>query len=526
MGNPGGGPEDKTQPEVTGSNPAPGSTLVSPRSKIEIFFSEPVDPATLEASLFISPTQTERPKVKVHGRRAVITLPDSIPSYGALTATIGAGVKDLHGNTLKSSFSIAITAGDRIPTGNIAGRIYSDGAISGLIVGAWTSHNREAVRPDTLLAPYLTQCDVNGYFKFEYLPDGNYRVLAWGDRDGDRKYAPGTDLLALPAADLNVLADSIATLSLWASKRDTTEAIPAYASASDQRHLAVRFTRAPGIRLQHVLANATIKDSLGYGLQVFSSWVDPVDSTKLIFFTAIQDSVAKYTVSFQGDTTELPFNGSTSPDTLRLKLSTSTPKANSRDANPRPEGDLAFDDALMAVPPDSAIILMKSDSLKVPLEFIWEAPNRLRWKAAEEVGTGVQCKLNVNLALFKDRSGNIGADSIFSIAFETSDPTSLGSISGHILNGDGRNDWVAAKPLEGVKKTPKTAHSASDGAYEIVGLEPGRYVLWTWSDRSKDARLTLGTLTPFKFAEPFAFLPDTLTVRARWQNGSVDLKLP
>ena len=526
MGPPGGGPEDKTPPEVLGSNPAPGTTGVSPRADIEIFFSEPVDAATLEASLFIAPTQTERPKVKVHGQRAVIVLPDSIPEVGALTVTIGSGVKDIHGNALASSFSLAVTAGERIPTGQIAGRVYSDAALQGVIVGAWTSHAREEVRPDTLLAPYLTQCGADGYFKLEYLPEGSYRVLAWGDRDGNRKYAPGVDLLALPPFDLTIIEDSVATISLWAAKRDTAEAIPAYASAPDQRHLTVRLTRPPGALLPRFLADAIVKDSLGEDLQVLTGWVDPLDSAKLVFFTATQDSGVNYAVFFQGDTSELSFSASSVPDTSRLKLMQFSPLQGARDAGAQPEGQLVFDDALKEAPSSEAVILMKSDSFRVAVDLHWDAANRISWKASEIVGSGERVKLNVNVGLINDRCGNAGADSIFIIAFETADPATLGSIAGRVSGGDGSDLRVAAKPLDGAKKVAKTALGLNDGTYVIEGLVPGRYIVWTWLDRTKDAHLTLGDLTPFSFSDPFVFHADTLTVRARWQTGGIDLKLP
>ena len=77
IGNPSGGPIDKTPPIFMRSNPTPNAVNVKDR-KIEIFFDEIVtlkDPST---KIIVSPAQTEMPRMSALGRKVTVELVDSL----------------------------------------------------------------------------------------------------------------------------------------------------------------------------------------------------------------------------------------------------------------------------------------------------------------------------------------------------------------------------------------------------------------------------------------------------------------
>jgi len=320
--------------------------------------------------------------------------------------------------------------------------------------------------------------------------------------------------------------DTLDWCSLWAVKRDTAEALPAYALAPNQSHAVVRFTRPVGKRLPYFLANAVMSDSTGNPLKIVLGWADPTDSSRLVFLTETQDSLAHYELRFAGDSTELRFAGAVIPDTVGPRLVLFTPKPSSREAAATPAGWLAFDDALTGPPADGVISLTKMDSIAVPIRTEWEAVNVIRWTGLEEVGPGVRCKISAALGEIRDRAGRASADTVWSAGFETADPTALGSISGRVRAQKGRPIIAAARQTGGFRSAPKQVPVGDDGAFKITGLEPGRYLVWIWFDLNNDAQFTPGEMDPFTFAEPFVYYTDTLTVRARWESGGVEIRAP
>jgi len=526
VGTPGGGPEDKTPPEAVSSNPATGSVSLPPRTPIEVFFSEPVDPASLEASIFVSPTGSARPKVKVHGNRAVITLADSLPKVGALVLTIGSGVKDLHGNPLKSSLTLAFSAGSTIAGGAISGQVHADAGVQGMLVGAWPSSDSVALRPDTMVAPFLTQSDLTGRFKLEYLPAGRYRIAAWDDRDGDRKYRSGVDRLALPSQDLDVMIDSTALLDMTASVRDTTVAIPALVSAPDRRHLVLRLTKPVRGRFATYTQGLAPNDSMGGTLGIWAAWIDPADSTRIDLLTAVQDSGVWYHLDFPADSASLKVAAGVPEDTLGPRIVASAPKEQSKVLPEGVGGWLAFDDALDTLVAPDAVKLTARDSSIVPVLITWPAPNRVEWRAAIILKPGITYVLTVNLARFRDRCGNRGADTVETTAFSTLDPSTLGSIAGIVSRLPSWTVYVQARGIDAQKKLALPSTVLPDGSYKVQGLDPGRYLVWCWADRVADGAFTSGNLTPFQFCDPFAWCPDTVTVRARWETSGKDIRLP
>ncbi len=526
MGPPGGGPEDRTPPEVMESTPLSGSVKVAPDATIKVLFSKPVDQASLENALFISPPQSKPPKVKIHGSRATIILADSIPRNGALVLTVGTGVRDLHGNPLKTSFTVALTSGEHIPGGKITGRVYATDAVQGVLVGAWETHDTAAVRPDVAPPLHISQTDLDGRFSLDYLPAGTYRLLCWDSRAGDRKYAPGVDRLGICWKDVELEADSVRSLNLFTVKRDTLELAPAYVSAPDKQHLVVRMNKPVGSALNRFLTSISLTDTTGRVLSVRTSWMDPSDSSKIWFLTDPQDSSREYRASFAGDTSGFTFTGSSLSDSAGPKLSSSFPKSGERDTPALAAGWVAFDDALESAKFADFVSLTIYDSISAPIEVAWAGANVIGWKVLKPLEVGTRCKLSVVLSGLHDRQGNVGADTTWSATFSIADPALMGSIGGQVQGADSLTVLVGTRSIGGFRSKERTATAKPDGSYTIEGLDPGRYVVRSWVEREPDGVYTEGGLNPLLYSEPFAFRPDTVTVRARWESGGIDIILP
>lgn len=450
-----------------------------------------------------------------------------------MTVTIGSGVKDLHGNALPVSTSFAFTAGDSIRGGNIAGRIYGDPPYNGILVGAWLLSDSLVVAPDTILAQYMTQSGEFGDYTLSYLPEGEYRILCWDDKNRDKFYQPGSDRLGIAAKDVTVLADSTVSLDLYAEKRDTTTLSPLLLSVIDDHHLEIRFSKHPKNLSGDITNYLKITDSTGNSLDLNSYWLNPSDSSRVTFLTSAQIKDMPYVANFEmswasgsvGDTTLFEFVGSPQVDSAGPAVIRADPPENSKDVALKPQGVLYFDDLINGDSLLSSISLTVQDSLTIPLTTLEGANNSLKWSAKEAIPPGARCLLTVDLFHIFDSQGNVAGDSVKTFFFTTIDPAGKGEISGQVLATDHSSYTVSAWKVGKNKSEMIKTQVNQDGGFKLDNLTPGEYGLWCWKS-IKAVKFNAGNLDPFRHCDNFAFLQDTITVRARWESSGVILRLP
>ncbi len=525
-GSPGGGPEDTTPPIITAITPVSGSVNVPANTEIVIEFSEPIDELSLISSVFVSPHE-ENLKFKVRGRRLIISPKNGIPADRPMTVTIGSGLKDLHGNRLPGSLSFAFTSGDSIRGGGINGRIYGDPPFSGMFVGAWVVTDSLVIAPDTILPDYLTQAGEYGEFYLNYLSEGTYRVLCWEDKNRDRFFQPGLDRIGIPSRDVAVLLDSTIKINLYATKQDTAKFLPLILLATDQSHVQLRFSRKPvNTKSPAYESLLNIIDSTGNSLNVFASWPDPTDSTRIIFLTNSQISGMIYRATYDTDTIAFEFKGSSEVDTIGPHVVSSHPAKDAKGLSANVNGYIAFDDKLVFDSISTIASLFFQDSVTIPIEISISEPNTIRWHPTKPLPEGSKCIFSINLGKISDSQGNRAADTTITIFFTTIDLAVNGEISGQVKFTGNPKVFVAAKRI-GNAKLPQTQIQAnSDGTFMLRRITPGEYSVWCWNDSNHNGIFDPGTLLEYSASEPFYVLQDTITVRARWESSGVILKLP
>jgi len=126
QGFPPGGPEDKTPPEIVSSVPYMISLNLLLDQDVEILFSEKIDARTVSNAVFISPTPGEDTEIKVKGKTLLIHFSEPLIKDVTYTITLGTGIKDLHGNSLLHSFTLAFSTGGQLDHNEISGKVFAD----------------------------------------------------------------------------------------------------------------------------------------------------------------------------------------------------------------------------------------------------------------------------------------------------------------------------------------------------------------------------------------------------------------
>ncbi|MBM3329536.1 MAG: hypothetical protein FJY67_08715 [Calditrichaeota bacterium] len=524
VGPPGGGPLDETPPAFLGSDPASGSIGVDPATRVMLYFSEPINAATLSEALIVSPPQSQAPRISVSGSRASITLADSIPTYRTVILTIGGSVSDWHGIRIGESKSIALTAGTDIPSRYIEGQIFNATALMEFIIGAWDVTDPNDTSRFHHPPSYATYAGSDGRFRLDYLPPGGYYLCAWHDRDRNHRYDTGVEAYGIPWMVVDLMQDSTGWMGFIPQVRDSLPNEPLSIRVSDAHHVVVRFRRTL-TRPSDVAPNRIVIDSDTSQLSIDATWIDPIDSSRFMIRTGEQTSGAPYRLRWIDRFEPLTFEGSNQPDTLAPMIARSWPQSGSRDVPTDLTGWIVFDDALDLTSTYDALLFVGEDTIGSRVGLHLVQSNRFEWKPDTLLPAGARCELRIDLTRIIDQSGNRG-DSLWSLVFVTADQAEHGSISGLASHpyDEGSPLRIAARRIEGVGRITDLIEPAqSDGSFRVGMLAAGSYLLWGWLDRDEDGRYSYGSDSTF--AEPFSIHPDTIQVRSRWETGGIQFRL-
>lgn len=196
IGNPSGGPIDKTPPIFMRSNPTPNAVNVKGR-KIEIFFDEIVtlkDPST---KIIVSPAQTEMPRMSALGRKVTVELVDSLLPNTTYTIDFSNSIQDNNEGNAIDNFAFAFSTGSVIDSMRVSGYVLDSRTLEpmqSVVVGLQSNLADSAFHKEKLQRVALT--NDRGQFTIRNVSPGSYHIFALKDLDRDYKFGNPTEDIA------------------------------------------------------------------------------------------------------------------------------------------------------------------------------------------------------------------------------------------------------------------------------------------------------------------------------------------
>lgn len=196
IGNPSGGPIDKTPPIFMRSNPTPNAVNVRDR-KIEIFFDEIVtlkDPST---KIIVSPAQTEMPRMSALGRKVTVELVDSLLPNTTYTIDFSNSIQDNNEGNAIDNFAFAFSTGSAIDSMRVSGYVLDSRTLEpmqSVVVGLQSNLADSAFHKEKLQRVALT--NDRGQFTIRNVSPGSYHIFALKDLDRDYKFGNPTEDIA------------------------------------------------------------------------------------------------------------------------------------------------------------------------------------------------------------------------------------------------------------------------------------------------------------------------------------------
>lgn len=215
IGNPSGGPIDKTPPIFMRSNPTPNAVTVKDR-KIEIFFDEIVtlkDPST---KIIVSPAQTEMPRMSALGRKVTVELVDSLLPNTTYTIDFSNSIQDNNEGNAIDNFAFAFSTGSVIDSMRVSGYVIDSRTLEpmqSVVVGLQSNLADSAFHKEKLQRVALT--NDRGQFTIRNVSPGSYHIFALKDLDRDYKFGNPTediaflDSIIVPSIGTREAADTV-----------------------------------------------------------------------------------------------------------------------------------------------------------------------------------------------------------------------------------------------------------------------------------------------------------------------------
>ncbi|MGM0546579.1 MAG: Ig-like domain-containing protein [Bacteroidota bacterium] len=324
---PTGGPPDEEGPKITHTEPETGTTNFSGQS-ITLHFSEFVERSSLREAIDIEPDVGISFEIDWGRKSAEIEFDQAIPDSTTLIINIGTDLTDTNNNSMSSPEKVAVSTGDEIDEGKIAGNI----------IDAQTGEGDEGERillyrePYDLSerASYTASTDTAGTFEFSYLPEGTFKVFWVDDRNRNKTWDPDQERAQPFKEEFITLEkaqeDTIGTL--YFTSTDTTKPKLQGVGLFSSQRMRMRFGEDIMITDS---AEIAITDSVGnhYG-DVTPLYLQPDEP--YILFAHSQQSLApdtSYGITLSGVTDqngnevadyEDTFTGSTQEDTTRQRV--------------------------------------------------------------------------------------------------------------------------------------------------------------------------------------------------------------
>ena len=537
---PEGGPVDSVPPRIIETSPRHEDVNVSTRT-IRIVFNEYVDQASFAQSISITPEFDAPLEIRWRKKRVDIQLPDTLRPNTTYILTLDTNLSDVNRVKLSSPVTLAFATGPRINKGTLAGQVIDPARGKGLAGIDLLAYSVQ----DSLLLPeipekpaYRTQSDQRGAFRFSYLSEQDYYIVAL--RDLNRNKRPdGNEPFGVPPMPIlyadSVLSDS--TRSWYLASRDTIPPRLQRIRPISSRRFALQFSEAVRLPAGDSLSWSLTDSTSGDAFPIETIYQSHLDRQQVFFSSGVLfASTHQLIAGGLTDSTGNPMR----TDTLYFRPSSSTDTLQTRFIRWEPLNLVSGEAGFPLIPPTTYPGIrfnMPPDlqGIQDLIEMSDTTGNPVAFRAFSEDGTLVQLEPlpaavpGQIIQLSLPGTGVAAPDTVYRQTVMFISEEQLGELGGVVAGGDSlSNKAVELIPAGTTKLVEPQILQRVDSTFLFPGLPAdGQFRFRAFLDINGNAQWDGGTLLPYTPAEPLTWSNDSLTVRARWETTLADtLKIP
>ena len=532
---PEGGPVDNVPPRIIETSPQNEAVNVDTRS-IRIVFSEYIDQASFAQSVSITPEFDAPLEIRWRKKRVDIQFPDTLRSNTTYILTLDTNLSDVNRVKLTSPVILAFATGPRINRGTLAGQVRDPDRGKGLAGVDLLAYAVQDSTPPLALPDkpaYRTQTDDRGAFRFTYLSEQNYFVVALRDQNRN-KMPDGNEPYGVPPVPIiyadTLLADS--TRSWFLTSKDTLAPRILRIRPLSSKRFVLQLSEQVQIPLEDSLAWVLSDSTSGDQFPIESIYQTHIDKQQVYFNTpSLFASTHQVVASGLADST----GNIMRPDTLFFRPSTTTDTFQTRFVRWEPENLPSGASGFPLVPPGLYPAVRFNEppdltELRSIIEISDTTENAIDYRLFSYDGTLIHFEplptaipgqvIRISLA----GSSLAAPDTTYQKTFQFISDEELGELGGVVSGGDS----LSIKAVELVPAGASTQENSQirvpvDSTFLFSNLPAESvYRFRAFLDINQNGRWDGGTLFPFQTAEPLTWSTDSLTVRAKWETTLSD----
>jgi hypothetical protein len=468
----------------------------------------------LKNQLLISPKLKTEPEINVQGKKLKIDLKiaEFLPNT-TYRIYFGKSITDMTEGNAIQNFEYVFSTGDYIDSLKIKGLIteaFNDKPAADVLVGLYNSKNIS----DSLIyketPDYVTRSLPNGEFNFWNLPDNNFKLVAFTDKNKNYLYDGESEKIAFKDSIIYVKKDTVNSLKMFAEQSAKTY---------------IKKTSVPYYGILNVIYNkksffATTILNIADRNFITESDRNKEKDTVTFYYHNIKDTIGVIITEFSSKKT----------DTVKMAL----PKINSK------KRSLTYTTNLLngLLPVNSSMKLhfitaldtTKTMNSKINLFYVKDSIKvvetaQLRYTSPVEatilnkLKEDVQYKLKIDSAAFYDLSGRYN-DSSF-VDFKLQNKSELGKVSLKVLLNKKQSYIVQLmNEKEHIVKEDYLSFSLSSSnaaSIEFTDIPPGTYVTKIIFDDNGNKKWDTGNYLSNKQAEKVYISSKQIKVLADWE---------
>jgi len=524
---PGGGEVDTTPPQITEVFPENGAINFT-GGYFDLTFSEYVEKRSFRDAVFISPIIDGNPEISWSGKSVRYYFPESLKENITYNITIGTDLVDYNNkNRMAEAYSFAFSTGDFIDNGSIEGTVF-DEKPSGVMIFAYRIEV-DTIDPAKHKPDYVSQVGQNGYYKFNSLAEGTYRVFAVKDEFRDLIFQPDQDKIGVPYQEVVLTREdsSFRGMNFQLMKIDTISPRLFSAVMTDQNHILLTFSEE--IDTGSIKAyNFLISDSLGqmqlnpqYAFKgktkekevvlSLKELADP-DNAHLLIAENVFDKSGNKT---DRDTVSLTI--SDKPDTLSPVLFSTIPATGAKEVDfLTPEFTFFFDDGFDFEFIKNEIFISDTGNVPVLFKVVKLDDASFQVKIEQTLKTEKDYLIRFNLKNIFDAAGNGYSDSIYTYNFRTITGLDFTGLSGTLKFADPEQNPVLILKSKEKANLSYTMKPDKEGNFEFSRILPGKYLLLCFLDTNFNGEYDFGFPFPYFPSENLSYYKTEINLPARW----------